>query len=282
MSHFETKDELLLTLKEIEKWERDQKGLWFWEKLGRLPFVLLDKLTPKFIHTKIGESIDELGRFVQSGGKYLVNEEKMIKKYFQDDLSEYTLDQVALLKLEKMNSAAQKLGAVRSKAAMVQGGTTGVGGLFTLSIDIPLMLGMTLKTIQEVCICYGYDPQDQQERIFIVKCLQFVSSDIVGKKAILEDLSAFHDERQHAQMMSQLQGWREVLTTYRDQIGWKKLFQMIPIAGILFGAFINKSAIQDTAEAASMLYRKRRANERLRQLDKDATTEQLEAPIVKE
>lgn len=33
-------------LKNIEKWEKNQKGLFFWEKIGRLPFVLLDKLTP--------------------------------------------------------------------------------------------------------------------------------------------------------------------------------------------------------------------------------------------
>jgi len=35
-------------------------------------------------------------------------------------------------------------------------------------------------------------------------------------------------------------------------------FQMIPIAGLVFGAFINRSAVKDIAEAGKMLYRKRR------------------------
>ena len=37
----ETKLILEQHLIEIEKWERDQKGLFFWEKLGRLPFKSL-------------------------------------------------------------------------------------------------------------------------------------------------------------------------------------------------------------------------------------------------
>jgi hypothetical protein len=263
----ETRAELTEMLKGIEKWEKDQKGLWFWEKLARLPFVLLDKLTPKFIHKKIGQAIDELGNFIQSGGKYLLDEKRVMKKYFEEDLSELSPDQRASLAISRMDDAAKRLSEVRANTAMVQGGTTGIGGLFTLAIDIPILLGLILKTIQEVAICYGYNPQEKQERIFIVKCLQFASSDVVGKKAILEELSMFHDNRDNTQMMSQLQGWREVLMTYRDNFGWKKLFQMIPIAGMIFGAFINKSTVKETAEVAMMLYRKRRVLERLRMLE---------------
>ncbi len=63
--------------------------------------------------------------------------------------------------------------------------------------------------------------------------------------------------------MSQLQGWREVVYTYRDNFGWKKLFQMVPVAGMIFGAFINRSMISDLSEAGMMLYRKRKILERL-------------------
>ncbi|MDP4103023.1 MAG: EcsC family protein, partial [Bacillota bacterium] len=42
----ERKEDLHQQLKEIEKWEKDQQKVWFWEKLSRLPFQLLDKLTP--------------------------------------------------------------------------------------------------------------------------------------------------------------------------------------------------------------------------------------------
>jgi hypothetical protein len=264
----ESADYLKDELKKIEAWENEQKDLWFWEKIGRLPFMLLDKLTPKFIQDKIGLAIDELGNYIQTGGQYLIKEENILKKLApessSDELHIGILDQVPI---SKMDEIAEELRNSRSKMATVQGATTGIGGLFTLAIDIPVLLGLSLKVLQEISICYGYDPKDKSERIFIVKCLQFSSSDIVGKKAILEELSPFKQGGQNQQMISQLQGWREVVTTYRDSFGWKKLFQMIPIAGMIFGAFINRSSINDVAEAGKMLFRKRRIMERLYDID---------------
>lgn len=40
---------------------------------------------------------------------------------------------------------------------------------------------------------------------------------------------------------------------------------MIPIAGMIFGAYVNKQAIGDIGEIGTMLYRKRRILERLEQ-----------------
>ena len=254
-------------LHKVEAWEKDQSGLWFWERLGRLPFKLLDRFTPAFIQNKIGLLLDELGQYVQTGGSYLSTTAR-IPSYFPNHLVE-TLDDVQGLTIQTMDEAADKLAKGRKKVATVQGASTGFGGILTLSLDIPLLLGLQLKTLQDIAICYGYDPKDKIERLFIIKCLQFVSSDIVGKQAILKQLSAFDqvESVEKRETMSELQGWREVVFSYRDNFGWKKLFQMVPVAGLVFGAFINRSAINDLAEAGQMLYRKRRILERL-QTDK--------------
>ena len=261
----ENKDNLYKELKSIEKWEKGQKGLFFWEKLGRIPFALLDKVTPKFLQDKINSLLDEIAIYIDNGGQYLVNNDATLKKaakVLSSDES-LTLESVQKLPLSDMEQVAESFISVRAKTAQIQGATTGIGGLFTLAIDIPLILGITLKTIQEVAVSYGYDPTNQEERIFMIKCMQFSSSDIVGKKAILEELT----NPQRGQGFAQLQGWREVFMTYRDNFGWKKLFQMIPVAGMIFGAFINKAAIKDVGEVANMLYKKRRVLERLEKLE---------------
>ncbi|GHH96928.1 EcsC family protein [Neobacillus kokaensis] len=251
-------------LNKIEKWEKDQKGLWFWEKIGRIPFAILDKLTPKFIQDKIGIALDELGSYIQTGGQYLISEKTIFKKFkLENEVT--SLEQVQQLPLLKMDETAEELRNSRKRVATIQGATTGFGGIFTLAIDIPVLLGLSLKVLQEIALCYGYDPKEKSERIFIVKCLQFTSSDVVGKKAILEDLTNFSSEAKNNRIISQLQGWREVVMTYRDNFGWKKLFQLVPIAGVVFGAFINRSSIQDVAETGIMLYRKRRILERMHQ-----------------
>lgn len=266
----ETKQQLEKELETIVRWERSQKDLWFWEKLGRIPFMLLDKLTPQAIQNKIGQAIDELGGYVQTGGRYLVSEKSMLSSLKRTaaeaghaDIPVETVAQAGELPLAVMDLAADQLAESRKKIAAVQGATTGFGGIFTLAVDIPALLGLSLKVLQETAICYGFDPNDPRERVFIVKCLQFSSSDIVGKRAVLEELAAFDDGGEGRQLASQLQGWREVVATYRDNFGWKKLFQLVPVAGMLFGALLNKSTVNDVAEAGKMMYRKRRIVRRL-------------------
>lgn len=267
----ETKESLIEELKKVEKWEIDQSDLWFWEKLGRLPFKLLDKWTPAFLKNKIGLLLDEMGHYLQTGGKYLSSVQSLKKYYPNKELNK--LEDTQELTILEMDNAVLKLSKSRKHLATIQGASTGVGGLFTLSLDIPLLLGMQIKTLQDIAICYGYNPNDKKERMFIVKCLQFVSSDIVGKKATLQLLSLYEkeDEQMERQVLSEIQGWREVILTYRDQFGWKKLFQMVPMIGLIFGAFVNRSAINDVAETGMMLYRKRRILKKLQDIENTKT-----------
>ncbi|MGG4218313.1 EcsC family protein [Paenibacillus jamilae] len=295
----ESQDVLHQELKHMEKWEKEQKDIFFWEKIGRWPFMLLDRLTPKIIKDKLEQLLNELGSFIQNGGKYLVKEETVLSKLNKtareymiqqngaasvldtedqpragenadaehSEESMWDLKQLAELPLAIMDQTADDMTSGRITFATAQGATTGIGGVFTIAADIPILLGLSLKVLQEIALCYGFNPHDKQERIFIIKCMQFASSDIVGKKAVLEELALFDDPSRQAQVFSQMQGWREVINTYRDQFGWKKLLQMVPIAGILFGSMANRSAISDVAEAGKMLYRKRRILKRLAEVE---------------
>lgn len=262
----ESKEYLLKELQQIEKWEKDQKGLWFWERITRLPFKLLDKVTPKFIQNKIGTLLDEIGGYIQNGGQYL-SKEKSVFQFFEKQTGR-TIVELANFKtipLEEMKNVSLELANKRKSAATLQGASTGIGGIFTLAIDIPAILAISLKTLQEIAIIHGYDPNDKEERVYILKCLQFSTSDYVGKEAILNDLAAIsEDEMKSREVISQIQGWREVTLTFTESFGWKKLFQMVPIAGIIFGAFANRSMINDLAETGTMLYQKRRIVERLK------------------
>ena len=258
-------------LEAIRRWEHEQKDLWFWEKLARLPFELLDRVTPKIVHEKIGQALNEVGSFIQTGGQYLVSEREVLNLLERaadgaEVAGELTLERARELPLAAMDRAADALAESRAGWATAQGATTGFGGMLTLAIDIPAVLGLSMKVLQEIALCYGYDPKEKQERAFVVKCLHFASADVVGKKAVLEELDASvgqGGDSGEQTAMSQLQGWREVIASYRDTFGWKKLFQLVPIAGAAFGAYINRGTLKDVAEAGKMLYRKRRILEKL-------------------
>lgn len=272
----ESLEHLQEELRNIVKWEKEQKKVWIWEKIGRVPFLLLDKITPKGIREKLGLVVNEIGSFIQTGGQYLVHHKTMMKRLEKASQTSrnqiedgfLTLQDVGELPLSILDRVADDVISKRVKFATVQGATTGVGGVFTIAVDIPLILGLSLKVLQELALCYGFDPTEKNERIFIVKCLQFASADVVGKKAILEELAQFDGEDRESQVFSQLKGWREVVQTYIDSFGMKKLFQLVPVAGIFFGSISNKATIEDVSEAGKMLYKKRRILRKLDELTK--------------
>lgn len=267
----ETREELLSALSAIAAWEKEQNKLMIWDRITRLPFKLLDKVTPKVIHEKIGKLLDELGSYIQNGGNYLVAGRK-VGQLVEAAGRAAGAPEHGPYPLAVMDAAAEKLSGSSRNVATVQGATTGFGGVFTLAADIPAILGLSLKVIQEIGLCYGYDPTDKTERIFTVKVMQFASSDVVGKRTILQELNlqagGSGDITAGANAaVSKIQGWKEVITVYRDNWGWKKLLQTVPVAGMFFGAYTNRKALEDVAEAAQMLYRKRRIIARLAELD---------------
>ncbi|AZV54729.1 EcsC family protein [Bacillus pumilus] len=272
----EEREWLKAQLKEIEQWEKDQQKVWFWEKISRLPFQMLDKLTPAFIQKKIGVLLDEMGHYIQSGGAYLTSEKGIIHQFQKKcaDDSIQRIEDIEKAPIEIMDAISEHMGKNRTNLATVQGATTGVGGMFTLAADIPAVLGLSLKTLQDIAVTYGYDPKNKEERVFIIKCLQLNSADVVGKKSILKELRSYQaSEGKHENMISQIQGWREVVYNYRDSFGWKKLFQLVPIAGILFGAVSNRSQLKGIAETGMMQYRKRRIVTRLEELTQQEQSE---------
>ncbi|WP_338591770.1 EcsC family protein [Paenibacillus sp. Y5S-9] len=271
-------------LEQILKWEKQQKDLFIWDKIGRLPFAMLDKVMPKALKQKIGDSLNDVGQYVQNGGKFLVQKKK-VAKLLQEEAERsgysmmdttYRLEQdaeaegtakihsVENLPLQVLDQVVDNITESRTKFAAAQGAATGFGGIVTIAADIPMVMGLSLKVLQEMALCYGYDPDEPLERIFIVKCLQFSSADIVGKKAIIEELAAYDDPDKPIEVVSQMQGWREVFNSYSESFGWKKLFQLVPIAGMVFGSVSNKNTIRDVAEAGKMLYKKRLILQRLK------------------
>ncbi len=63
----ETRAQLEQELQQIAKWEKDQRGSSWMDRIGRIPFAVLDRLTPRFIRDKLGVALNEIGRFIPIG-----------------------------------------------------------------------------------------------------------------------------------------------------------------------------------------------------------------------
>lgn len=254
------KEYLTQSLKEIEDWEQEQLKVWFWDKLIDIPFNVLDKMTPQFIHNKLEILINEMSKYIEHGGNYLINPKSVYKK-FPESYQIESMKEISDLPLEEMDAVSKKLMKFYSNFATVQGATTGFGGVWTLSADIPVLLGTTLKAIQEIAVTYGYDPTEEDERAFILKCLQFSYGSYTVKKALLPELHSFESSKNKT--VAQLKGWKEVIYTFRDNFATKKFLQSFPFIGLFVGAYTNRKSLVDVTKTATMLYKKRRILERL-------------------
>ena len=71
----ESRETLDGELEQILKWEKEQKDLFIWDKIGRLPFAMLDKVMPKAIKQKIGDP-ERSGSVFANGWQVPCSEEK--------------------------------------------------------------------------------------------------------------------------------------------------------------------------------------------------------------
>ena len=67
---------------------------------------MIDKWTPAFIQKKIGLLLDELGQYIQTGGRYLSSVSKIPNYY--PDLAVPTLENVEKLPISTMDAAVEK------------------------------------------------------------------------------------------------------------------------------------------------------------------------------
>lgn len=262
----ESKEILESYLVGIKEWEKKQIRFNLFEKLNKIPSVIMDKITPKFIKEKMELVVNTLAEYIENGGKYLINENKIISLFNQHlkDHKIYSIDEIKDLPIDVMNKVAVDLLKTQKNIATIEGAATGVGGIWTLAIDIPLLLGMSIKILQEIAIAYGYNPNEQQERLYIVKCIQFPSSNVDNKKIIIEQLNKINNEENQEEIISQYRAWKSVIMTYKDNYSWRKLFKIVPLVSILLGAYLNRKTINEMAESGIMFYKKKRITDRLK------------------
>ena len=176
----EERTDLERQLRDIQKWEKAQQRAMFWQTFTRLPFQLLDKLTPQFIQRKIGLILDETGTFIQSGGQYLTSEKRIMKSFktaaarYMSNASRHPQCAACRHGRNRRSHSAYKRKARRCREPQRESAAC-------------LRLRQTFRrcsTVQRRCKTSRLLTaliRKTKERVFIVKLLQLASSDVIGK-----------------------------------------------------------------------------------------------------
>lgn len=155
--------------------------------------------------------------------------------------------------------------------AATEGGAAGFTGIFGMAVDIPTIITLSLRTIQKIGLCYGYECNTEAEKVLVLNVMSVASSNNFQEKAAaiaalrqIEIAIAKNTWKILAEQAANKQAIPVIVMTIKNlakQLGInitkRKALQAIPVLGAGVGAAMNVAYIADITEAAIRTYQKR-------------------------
>lgn len=168
--------------------------------------------------------------------------------------------------------AAAGAGMTGGAALAAGGGVFGIGvaaapGIGVLvgvtAADAVAVLAASSRVSAEIAAYYGYDVELPDERVRATGVLGVGLASQAGKAASYQELNklvqalARRKTQQELDKLVMTKVIRTVFERFGVRLVKRKLGQAVPVVGILVGAGLNATTINNVAEAAEMLYRER-------------------------
>lgn len=184
-----------------------------------------------------------------------------------------TTEDLRHLPLEQLDYLAEQLMARQRLLAFGQGALTGMGGAFLLTLDLPAMALIQLRSLQQLALVYGYDSRRPVEMMYTLKLFHLATLPKSFQAAEWDKLLAEVDEQADEvfyqgeeavfkdkwieQLLKQL-AKSFVITMLR-----RKMVQGVPLIGMAAGAGMNYRFSQQVIEMGQHFYQKRRLLEQM-------------------
>ena len=254
--------------REIERWESRGPGF----VLSLSDFVLRPAenaaraVVPARIQKAATTAIQEFLSGLGSAAHLISNEAKIYHKVetaYQDGGDV----------LKASHTVAKHLWICNLAYGIGVGGGTGLMGLAGLAADIPSLITVSLRLIQQIGICHGYDVRADEEQEYVMHVLRIGST--ASRQAKMESLLVLKPveqvllkvswrkmsetiARREIRYLSLRAAMQEFARTLGIQLTRRKALQLAPVVGALIGASCNAQFVNDVGRAAYMLYRRRR------------------------
>lgn len=228
-------------LSELKAWQRQmlQKPSLF-NQLSKTVQVKINTWIPEKVHQAITATIKQMIRGVLFGAHYTTAK----------PLSGLTIR-------EQEEAVWQRIKFYKNTAA-VEGGITGAGGILLGFADFPILIGLKLKLLFDICSMYGFNVKDYKERVYILHIFELAfSSHVHRRKVYLKMVDWDQKSKELPEDIHQFD-WRNFQQEYRDYIDLAKMAQLIPIIGAPVGFVVNSRLVNKLGKTAMNAYRMRR------------------------
>lgn len=225
---------------ELKKWQKQmQRNPSLINRMSKGMQNKINKMIPEKVHSAITAAIKQMVKLVLFGSKITT---EAPRKQGGLEVREAIIE--------------EKIKFYR-KAAAIEGGVTGAGGILMGMADFPLLLGIKLKMLFEIAAVYGFDVKDYEERIYLLHIFQLAFSSQEQRQKVYTQLADWNNIQQTLPEDINQFDWRTFQTEYRDYIDLAKMAQLIPLIGAPVGIVVNYRLIKKLGNTAMNAYRMR-------------------------
>jgi hypothetical protein len=223
---------------ELRKWQKQmQRKPSLINRLSKRMQTKLNSLIPEKVHVAITTTIKQMVKVVLFGSKITADAPR----------SQGSLEVREAVVEEKIK--------FYRKAAAIEGGVTGAGGILMGLADFPLLLGIKLKMLFDIASVYGFDVRDYKERLYLLYIFQLAFSSQEQRRKVYSQIENWNKE-QLPEDINEFD-WRIFQQEYRDYIDIAKMAQLIPVIGAPVGVVVNYQLIKKLGNTAMNAYRMR-------------------------
>lgn len=246
---------------------------------------LSEKLIPEDVRNSVSGVTETIVEKLQDVSQWTVKPEAVLEA-----TREFAIDATSIPGLQKasihdLDHVAEQFIEGNTRMATVSGAGTGLTSLVGLGwagliADLPTLFALSLRSIYQTALCYGYDIAGEEmtpetkayEMEYMMRVFKIATaSDKVQKQKSLGELKDFEAGR-HSDLYNPVLGDFTAKQLSKNATGYvsriliqeivertitKKAAALIPGLGIVFSAGFNYVYLQDVGEASFMIYRER-------------------------
>lgn len=221
--------------KELARWQKDiVRDARFLERATDSVQKTTRKLIPPQMQGVITAAVEKMTKTILYGSGLLT---------IQEDTTGMSLAERDYLALQCFQRYR--------KTAVAQGIGFGAGGVLLGLADLPVLMSIKVKFLFDCAKLYGFDPEDWNERLYLLNIFQLAFSSREYRLEIFRGLQDW-DHSVHQPV-----DWEKFQMEYRDYLDIAKLLQLLPLVGSVAGGTANHRLMQRLRENAMNCYRMR-------------------------
>ncbi|MHC1721092.1 MAG: EcsC family protein [Clostridiaceae bacterium] len=234
----------------------------FKEKIEPVIDKIQSKIPKKLMSTLESAFFQGFKLVFEKGHLYIdktYNKERLkLEYYLNNHAVDKKMNRRHIKRLDKQSDKSQRL---NSFISVVEGGVLGALGIGLP--DIPIFISVIIKNIHEIAYSYGYNPETEIEKTYILLLICGAMSKGKKQRAFNEEIDLLGKKiDQHCYMETELEKqMRITASVLSEAMLTAKFIQGFAIVGVV-GGLVNYSIIKRIGEYASLKYKKRYLNKK--------------------